>query len=143
MSTNGFGRTSLFLGLSTILLFSCGIATAADTENSNEHRGKVVAAYFEEWSIYGAGYNIADIQNSGAAYVLTHVLYAFANVSSTGQCTIADSWADYQTPYLPPVNGQPYKGTVWQFCGASSTERASPKPEGAHLNWRSFSGKHG
>ncbi len=72
-----------------------------------------MGAYFEEWSIYGANYNVADIQNSGAADVLTHVMYAFANVSSTGQCAIADSWADYQTPYLPSVNGQPYTGPLY------------------------------
>lgn len=73
---------------------------------------KLLGAYFEEWSIYGANFNIADVQNSGAASELTHLLYAFANVSSTGQCAIADSWADYQTPYLPSVTGQPYTGPL-------------------------------
>ena len=118
MAKNRFRRTSLFSGLSVTLLLTCGIATAAEANNSNKRAGKVVAAYFEEWSIYGAGYNIADIQNSGAADVLTHVLYAFANVSSTGQCAIADSWADYQSPYLPPVNGQPYPGPLYGNFGA-------------------------
>jgi chitinase len=75
--------------------------------------GKLLGAYFEEWSIYGADFNIADVQNSGAASKLTHLLYAFANVSSEGQCAIADSWADYQSPYLPSVNGQPYTGPLY------------------------------
>jgi chitinase len=44
---------------------------------------------------------------------LTHVFYAFANVTATGQCAIADSWADYQDPSLPSVNGQPYSGPLY------------------------------
>ncbi|HLH03830.1 MAG TPA: glycoside hydrolase family 18 protein [Bryobacteraceae bacterium] len=85
----------------------------AQSEHFRSHDDKIVAAYFEEWSIYGANYNVADIQKSGAANDLTHVLYAFANVSGTGQCAIADSWADYQDPYLPSVNGQPYAGPLY------------------------------
>ncbi len=69
--------------------------------------GKKLGAYFEEWSIYGADYNISDVQNSGAAARLTDIYYAFANVttSPTPACAIADSWADYQDPYLPPTGG--------------------------------------
>ncbi len=113
MTPNGFGRTCLCSVLLTTLLLTSSVAAAEEANSSSQHRGKIVGAYFEEWSIYGANYNVADIQNSGAADVLTHVLYAFANVSSTGQCAIADSWADYQTPYLPPVNGQPYAGPLY------------------------------
>ena len=113
MANNGLRRTWLFSALSTVLLLTSSFAAAAEADHSNNHRSKIVAAYFEEWSIYGANYNIADIQTSGAADVLSHVFYAFANVSSTGQCAIADSWADYQTPYLPPVNGQPYTGPLY------------------------------
>jgi chitinase len=96
-----------------MLLLTCSVAQAAPTENSASSRDKIIAAYFEEWSIYGANYNVADIQTSGAADALTHVLYAFANVSSSGQCAIADSWADYQTPYLPSVSGMPYAGPLY------------------------------
>lgn len=82
---------------------------AADPD---KHEDKKLGAYFEEWSIYGADYQVADVQNSGAASELTHLLYAFANVSD-GQCAIADSWADYQDPYLPSVNGQNYTGPLY------------------------------
>ena len=66
-----------------------------------------LGAYFEEWSIYGANYNIADVQSSGAASRLTEINYAFANVTVSPEpaCAIADSWADYQDPYLPPTGG--------------------------------------
>ena len=94
----------------------------------DDHRSKIVGAYFEEWSIYGANFNIADIQTSGAANVLTHVFYAFADVSSSGQCAIADSWADYQSPYLPSVNGQPYTGPLYgNFAALQQLKQLHPK----------------
>jgi len=76
---------------------------------------KILGAYFEEWSIYYAGYNIANLQQNGVANKLSHLMYAFANVTTTpaAGCAIADSWADYQTPYLPSVNGQPYPGPMY------------------------------
>ncbi len=113
MTQNGFGRTFLGGVLSTALLLAGSFAQATETDRFPANRGKIVGAYFEEWSIYGANYNIADIQNSGAADVLTHVLYAFANVGSNGTCAIADSWADYQDPYLPSVSGQLYAGPLY------------------------------
>jgi hypothetical protein len=68
---------------------------------------KILGGYFEEWSIYYAGYNIANLEQNGVAEKLTHLLYAFANVTTAPApaCAIADSWADYQTPYLPSVSG--------------------------------------
>ena len=38
---------------------------------------KILGGYFEEWSIYYAGYNIANLQQNGVADKLTHLLYAF------------------------------------------------------------------
>ena len=77
--------------------------------------GKILAGFFEEWSIYYANYNVANLQNNGGADYLTHLIYAFANVTATPSpaCTLADPWADYQTPYLPTVNGNPY--TKWPY----------------------------
>jgi chitinase len=78
---------------------------------------KILAGYFEEWSIYGANYNIANLQQNGVADRISHLIYAFGNVAGTNgpdaQCHLADAWADYQTPYLPSVNGDPY--TNWPF----------------------------
>src|SRR3974377_1976145 len=68
-----------------------------------EGHSKVVGGYFEEWSIYFAGYNIANLQTNGVANKLTHLSYAFGGTTPTG-CSIADSWADYQSPYLPSVS---------------------------------------
>ena len=75
---------------------------------------KILGGYFEEWSIYYAGYNIANLQQNGVAGQLSHLMYAFANVtSSPSACALADTWADYQSPYLPSVNGQPYTGPLY------------------------------
>jgi hypothetical protein len=99
-----------------LAVFCAGLLLAASpvfAADRDEHEHKKLAAYFEEWSIYSAGYDVANVQGSGAASKLTHLLYAFANVSSNGQCAIADTWADYQDPYLPSVNGQPYTGPLY------------------------------
>jgi chitinase len=58
-------------------------------------------------------YNVADLHNNGVADKLSHFIYAFANVKadasnpSSDACVIADAWADFETPYLPPVGGIP------------------------------------
>src|SRR5215471_10144903 len=91
---------------------------------------KILGAYFEEWSIYYAGYNIANFQQNGVANKLSHLMYAFANVTTTpaAGCAIADSWADYQTPYLPSVNGQPYTGPMYgNFAAIQQLKQLHPK----------------
>ena len=80
-----------------------------------QKNNKILGGYFEEWGIYYAGYNIANLQQNGVAAKLSHLMYAFANVTATPApaCWLADPWADYQSPYLPSVNGQPYTGPMY------------------------------
>jgi len=80
-----------------------------------QNNNKILGGYFEEWSIYYAGYNIANLQQNGVAGKLTHLIYAFANVTTdpAPACSIADTWADYQTPYLPSVSGVAYPGPLF------------------------------
>lgn len=90
--------------------------------------GKILGGYFEEWSIYYAGYNIANLQQNGVASKLTHLIYAFANVSTTPACAIADTWADYQSPYLPSVSGAPYAGPLYgNFAAIQQLEQLHPE----------------
>ncbi|KAI0635062.1 glycosyl hydrolases family 18-domain-containing protein [Trametes polyzona] len=57
---------------------------------------KVQAAYFTNWGIYGANFQPSDIDPTD----LTHILYAFADVSAdTGAIRLTDSWADEQKHY--------------------------------------------
>jgi chitinase len=89
---------------------------------------KILGGYFEEWSIYGANYNIANLQQNGVADKLTHLIYAFANVSATPGCALADTWADYQTPYLPSVSGTPYTGPLYgNFAAIQQLKQLHPK----------------
>lgn len=90
---------------------------------------KILGGYFEEWSIYYAGYNIANLQQNGVADKLTHLIYAFADVSSIPPaCTLADTWADYQSPYLPSVNGTPYAGPLYgNFAAIQQLKGLHPK----------------
>ncbi|KAH7890400.1 glycoside hydrolase family 18 and carbohydrate-binding module family 5 protein [Phlebopus sp. FC_14] len=56
-------------------------------------RSYVQAAYFTNWGIYGANFQPSDI-NPGD---LTHILYAFADVSpDSGEIGLTDPWADEQ-----------------------------------------------
>src|SRR5580693_9526880 len=99
----------------------------ADEHNQDEHHhSKIVGAYFEEWSIYFAGYNIANLQVNGVADQLTHLTYAFGNATPTG-CAIADSWADYQSPYLPSVSGAAYTGPLFgNFAALQQLKQLHP-----------------
>lgn len=107
----------------------------AEPESSSEKNGsqKILAGYFEEWSIYGANYNVANLQQNGVADKISHLIYAFANISVTtsgtpsASCQIADSWADYQSPYLPSVNGTPYSGPVYgNFAALQQLKQIHP-----------------
>jgi chitinase len=101
---------ALLLGVCITLLFG-SVAAVAQSGQIIAYRH--LGAYFEEWSIYGANYNLYDTEHSGAAAKLTHILYAFANVTTDGQCQLADAWADYQDPYLPSVDGSTYPGPLY------------------------------
>ncbi|HET9060232.1 MAG TPA: glycosyl hydrolase family 18 protein [Acidimicrobiales bacterium] len=92
---------------------------------------KVAMGFFEQWSIYGRGFDLSNADNEGEIADLTHLDYAFGGVNpqTKGQavqedpsqpaynpvlCNSVDSWADYQTPYLTPItgaNGQPQPTT--------------------------------
>jgi chitinase len=96
---------------------------------AEEHDKKILGGYFEEWSIYYAGYNIANLQQNGVAGKLTHLMYAFANVTTTptAACSIADSWADYQSPYLPSVSGVAYPGPLYgNFAAIQQLKQLNP-----------------
>ena len=100
-------------------------AVAGETAD-DDHHARVVGGYFEEWSIYFAGFNIANLQANGVADKLTHLTYAFGNATPTG-CAIADSWADYQSPYLPSVSGAPYPGPLYgNFAALQQLKQLHP-----------------
>jgi chitinase len=109
------------------------IASSVPTLAQDATQSKILAGYFEEWSIYGANYNIANLQDNGAANHISHLIYAFGNVAPTSgppdaACQLADTWADYQTPYLPPViKNRPYPGPLYgNFAALQQLKQLHP-----------------
>jgi chitinase len=66
-----------------------------------------VVGYFTDWGVYDRGFHVKNLQVSGAAAKLTHLLYAFGDVDG-GKCTAGDPWADYEKPVAAAdsVNGR-------------------------------------
>ena len=91
-------------------------------------------AFFEQWGIYGRGFDLANADNEGEIGDLTDLDYAFGGVEPLSGasdnpsgvlavpktpiqedptkpnynpvvCSSLDIWADYQTPYLTPISG--------------------------------------
>ena len=73
-------------------------ASPTTTSPTGPVGGSKVVGYFVEWGIYGRNYHVKNIQTSGSADKLTHLVYAFGNVTN-GRCAIGDSYADYDRAY--------------------------------------------
>ncbi|MEU2229483.1 glycoside hydrolase family 18 chitinase [Streptomyces vietnamensis] len=58
----------------------------------------VKMGYFTNWGVYGRNYHVKNIVTSGSASKITHINYAFGNVTG-GKCAIGDSYADYDKAY--------------------------------------------
>ncbi|KAB1914390.1 chitinase [Micromonospora noduli] len=101
---------------------ACGGGTTPPTTNPPNPGGKKVVGYFAEWGVYGRNYHVKNIQTSGSAAKLTHILYAFGNTTG-GRCSIGDSYADYEKAYTAAdsVDGvadtwdQPLRGSFNQL----------------------------
>ncbi len=73
------------------LMLSCtGILSVA----ANEHIYRNVA-YFTSWSGYQRAVKVGDINPS----LLTHINFAFADLSADGEIIVGDPWIDTQKPY--------------------------------------------
>ena len=118
-----------------LALTVCAVPSFAQTQQQNRPRHqKILGGWFEEWSIYYAGYNIANLQQNGVADNLTDLFYAFADLTasstdpSSDACAYADTWADYSTPYLPSVSGAPYTGPLYgNFAAIQQLKQLHPK----------------
>ncbi|MEV4069112.1 glycosyl hydrolase family 18 protein [Nonomuraea fuscirosea] len=73
-------------------------SVSATTTGGGGGGGDKVLGYFVQWGVYQRGYHVKNIDTSGSAAKLTHINYAFGNVQN-GQCTIGDSYADYDRFY--------------------------------------------
>ncbi len=60
--------------------------------------GTKILGYFAQWGVYARNYHVKNIVTSGSASKLTHINYAFGNVTN-GQCVLGDTYADYDRFY--------------------------------------------
>ncbi|MFJ9351835.1 glycosyl hydrolase family 18 protein [Streptomyces sp. NPDC101237] len=74
------------------------VHTTGGTTTPPPTGNKVKLGYFTEWGIYGRNYNVKNLVTSGSAAKITHINYAFGNVTN-GQCAIGDSYADYDKAF--------------------------------------------
>ncbi|MEU6157108.1 glycoside hydrolase family 18 protein [Streptomyces sp. NPDC047130] len=93
---------ALVVGLAPASSAAPQSATAGSSAHGKNTLRQV--GYFTQWGVYGRDYQVQDIDLSGAAERLTHLNYAFGNVSPQGECLMgnipgeADAWADYVRP---------------------------------------------
>ncbi|QJS13048.1 glycoside hydrolase family 18 protein [Streptomyces argyrophyllae] len=80
------------------LLAGTGTATAAAPSAPRLAAGSKVVGYFTEWGTYDRKYYVKNIETSGSAAKLTHINYAFGNVTG-GKCAMGDSYAATDRAY--------------------------------------------
>ncbi|MFJ1973444.1 glycoside hydrolase family 18 protein [Streptomyces sp. NPDC087903] len=80
------------------LLAGAGTATATAAPSAQEAAGSKVVGYFTEWGTYDRKYFVKNIETSGSAARLTHINYAFGNVTG-GKCAMGDAYAATDRTY--------------------------------------------
>ncbi|MET9896771.1 glycoside hydrolase family 18 protein [Streptomyces sp. NPDC006465] len=90
------------------LLAGAGTATATETgtarttstvgAESAAAAGSKVVGYFTEWGVYDRNYHVKNVETSGSAAKLTHINYAFGNVTG-GKCAMGDAYAATDKAY--------------------------------------------
>ncbi|MEU6593326.1 glycoside hydrolase family 18 protein [Streptomyces sp. NPDC046881] len=122
------------------LLAGTGTATAAAPSAPQLTAGSKVVGYFTEWGTYDRKYYVKNIETSGSGAKLTHINYAFGNVTG-GKCALGDSYAATDRAYTAAesVDGvadtwdQPLRGNFNQLL------KLKKKHPGLKILW-SFGG---
>ncbi|SFR09583.1 chitinase [Lentzea waywayandensis] len=91
------------IAAATALLTAATLAAPASQAAPQQEIGaqaiaKRVVGYFVQWGVYQRNYHVKNIRSSGSASKLTHINYAFGNVSG-GRCVLGDAYADYDKFY--------------------------------------------
>ncbi|WP_239584141.1 glycoside hydrolase family 18 protein [Aquibacillus albus] len=79
------------------------------TSSSVQNQYKRIG-YYAGWSTY-SGYQVEDIDASK----LTHINYAFANISEDGKIIVGDTWADTEKEFPGDSDRQAFKGNFHQL----------------------------
>jgi chitinase len=110
-----------------LLLAGCGSsapspAPVAPSAHPPDPAGGHVVGYLTGWGVYGRNYQVKDVETSGTAAKLTHLVYAFGGTDG-GRCAVGDPNADFQraVPAADSVDGvgdaadQKVRGTINQL----------------------------
>ncbi|MFJ5998502.1 glycoside hydrolase family 18 protein [Streptomyces sp. NPDC092370] len=86
-------------GTSAFAATSAQKAAAATTDAPGTRAaGSKVIGYFTEWGTYDRKYYVKNIETSGSGGKLTHINYAFGNVTG-GKCAMGDGYAATDRAY--------------------------------------------
>jgi len=135
-----FVATACTAVLGAGLLAGAGTATAAAPAAPQVKASSKVVGYFTEWGTYDRKYYVKNVETSGSAAKLTHINYAFGNVTG-GKCAMGDSYAATDRAYTAAesVDGvadtwdQPLRGNFNQLL------KLKKKHPGLKILW-SFGG---
>jgi len=114
--------------LSMMILFLCFHPPFASAQAGSGDR--VVGGYFEEWDVRYSGYTMATLEKTGVAAKLTHLIYAFGNVTPgpSPVCAVNDPKAAWQDDSILGVDGKPFSGSVHgNFAGILELKRLHPR----------------
>jgi chitinase len=117
---------TFYLGVLALFL-SFRFASASAQEDAER---RVVGGYFEEWDVQYSGYTMATLEKSGVAAKLTHLIYAFGNVTPgpSPVCAIADPKAAWQDASILGVDGKPFSGSLHgNFAGILELKTLHPR----------------
>ncbi|MGC0333290.1 chitinase [Streptomyces sp. SAI-170] len=90
---------SAVLGAGLLAGAGTATATASTTAPAAEAAaGSKVVGYFTEWGTYDRKYFVKNIRTSGSGAKLTHINYAFGNVTG-GKCAMGDAYAATDRAY--------------------------------------------
>ncbi|MCY1005578.1 glycoside hydrolase family 18 protein [Nannocystis pusilla] len=111
-STTGDPPTSTTVATATGPGTTTDDTTTTTTTTGDPVRGSGrIVGYFTAWAVYDRDYHVSEIP----ADKLTHVNYAFANLSAQGECVLGDSYADIEKAYDGDDPNAPLKGSFNQL----------------------------
>ncbi|MEU7102541.1 glycoside hydrolase family 18 protein [Streptomyces longwoodensis] len=91
------GLCTTALGVGLLAGAGASTATASPAPRAAAAGSKVVG-YFTEWGTYDRKYLVKNVETSGSAAKLTHINYAFGNVTG-GKCAMGDAYAATDRAY--------------------------------------------
>jgi chitinase len=123
MTRPSFDKLLLLTSALAMLLLPRVASSQQPPATDTDSQYKIVG-YFVQWGMYSRNYRIKQVVTTGSASKLTHINYAFANVSTDSRCFEAtqagwaDSYADFEANYSAADSvdgkgdelGQPIKG---------------------------------